>query len=676
MCRAGGRRCDRKWDDAHRERYNARRRVVRNTQKAQAASAVGDDEQTAYYKDLAHSARDAADHYDTLIRNHEETSATQGDAPEVDYRMGHTAPVDDGYSNPITRLTDGFFGDDVYEHPDWYGVADEETMQQLTTVRDDPQATVRVYRAVPHDHPEINSGDWVTLSRDYAEEHAFDLDAPGVDGEVVSMEVPATQVFTDGNDLAEYGYTGPSTPLGEAADEAASTSSLEQVREASRQWQAGLSDQEAEAFEVYGSVEHEGINAKLRAGQTLTGDEKTTVDAMDHALQRAPRTDQPSTLYRGIGFSETTRGELSGHHWVAQYCPEGSDVTFDSFTSTSTETTVAQQFSGAASDHTTSGVLFEIETTQSGYTGDSPESEVLLQRGSHFTVTSASEETTINGKPFHRVRLRETGSPTPRVVEQDHPLAARPSGPMELSFIRNPVSSTEHVSGAEFGQDIEPSGRYVTQSAGVVPDGWQSGTVTFQKPLHMDWGASGSYVEEDNWKQRLSAHYGGKTGKALSTAVRTDGYDAIVTHDKYGTSEIVDLTNVQPARGTARTSSSHWDRRKKYAPRDSRDFGKYLAVKHGISVDLTGGRDPNGYVTLHKIEVPEEQRGRGLGTKAMRELLAEADRNGWKLNLTPSNSFGGSVTRLKKFYRNLGFVPNKGHNKDFTTSEDFLRPPQ
>lgn len=360
MCRKGGRRCDAKWGEASRERYNARRRVTRNSEKAQAARDAGNEEKASYYDGLADSAQEAATRYDAMIQAHEAEQIDSGGAGAVrDYRVGHTAPVEDGYSKPITNLTDGFFGDDVYDHPDWYGTADDETMDQLKAVRDNPDATVRIYRAVPHGHQEINNGDWITLSRDYAETHSYDLEAESEDGTVVSMDVPASQVFTDGNDLAEYGYNGPDSPLA----------------------------------------------------------------------------------------------------------------------------------SGNKSEPSDGG--------------------------------------------------------------SGHPLASQDAEPMDLDFIRNPQSlAGNQAANHDFGQDVEPAGRYMNQGEGFTPEGWESGSVRFEKPLHMHWGETGLYTTEDNWKQRLSAHYGGKTGKALSRAVRDDGHDGIVTHNKYGTSEIVDLTHLSPRRSS------------------------------------------------------------------------------------------------------------------------------
>ncbi len=112
------------------------------------------------------------------------------------------------------------------------------------------------------------------------------------------------------------------------------------------------------------------------------------------------------------------------------------------------------------------------------------------------------------------------------------------------------AQKTQHF-GATYGQDIEPAGRYVvhghhgTQGSSVEPGGHRVHTthdeVHFKKPLVLKHGGTGG--EQGMWKRSLSDAYGGKTGKALSRAIAADGYDAIVTADKYGTSEIVDLTS-------------------------------------------------------------------------------------------------------------------------------------
>ena len=71
-----------------------------------------------------------------------------------------------------------------------------------------PETHVRVYRAVPPEHLEINRGGWATLSREYAHTHGY-VDGTD-DWPVVFADVPAKDVWTDGNDPSEYGYDGPS----------------------------------------------------------------------------------------------------------------------------------------------------------------------------------------------------------------------------------------------------------------------------------------------------------------------------------------------------------------------------------------------------------------------------------------------------------------------------------
>jgi hypothetical protein len=229
---------------------------------------------------------------------------------------------------------------------------------------------------------------------------------------------------------------------------------------------------------------------------------------------------------------------------------------------------------------------------------------------------------------------------------------------VELAWARRRTPAP--VAGSVFGQHIEPNGRYLSamEQGGSYPDDlYDTGTVTFQRPLRVPFG--GSYAEADNWKRALCARYGGKTGRALSNAVLDDGYDAIITSDKYGTSEIVDLTEMAQARA--------W-----VTPHQLQDA---LKSRHpGLQLDLS--RSPSGYVVVSRIVLPKGDREAGVGTRVMTDIMETADRNGWPLALTPSSDFGGAKGRLEQFYRRFGFVPNKGRAKDYETSESFLRPPR
>jgi len=109
--------------------------------------------------------------------------------------------------------------------------------------------------------------------------------------------------------------------------------------------------------------------------------------------------------------------------------------------------------------------------------------------------------------------------------------------PVQFEFLHNTESAPDM--GSQFGQDIEPAGRYLLEKdvSGPAPPNWETGEISFENPLVIEHG------DTRDWKKRLSATYEGKTGQELSDAVRADGHDGIVTIDSRAghTSEIVDL---------------------------------------------------------------------------------------------------------------------------------------
>lgn len=457
-------------------------------------------------------------------------------------------------------------------------------------------------------------------------------------------------------------------------------------------WRAGWSADEEQAWDDYGSILHADLNEHLRSGVALDVEERSLTERLDASLESAPRAEESYLTYRGISTLRTnSRGEDSGisaSGWVAANAAVGQSITFDGYSSTTLSAETAARFSGSRQEYVKEGVVFEIETTQGGFHGIGPEMEVTLARGTQMEVVSVSE-VELDEKVMPVVRMREVDPSADKDASRDekptfshHPLANGPDEAVEFRYLRNPVSSTTHlpVGDTTYGQDIEPAGRYMNEAdSDFVPDGWESGTVNFERPLRIEHGEN-----TREWKERLSAHYDGKVGKALSQAVRNDGYDAIITSDKYGTSESIDLTSY-----SARTSSAasakgaaprapkagSWDRRRKYTPKDSPAFGKALQERYGegVEVSLSGGADRDSYVSLSKIMIPKERRGEGLGKKIMADVVAEADRNGWSMSLTPDGEWGSSVTRLRKFYEGFGFVENKGRNKDYRTQGAMIR---
>lgn len=93
-----------------------------------------------------------------------------------------------------------------------------------------------------------------------------------------------------------------------------------------------------------------------------------------------------------------------------------------------------------------------------------------------------------------------------------------------------------------------------------------------------------------------------------------------------------------------------------------------------VDLDFYGDKD-KGY-TLSKIIVPKNSRKQGVGKAVMSELTQAADNEGAVIKLTPSKDFGATSTaRLKKFYKQFGFVENKGRYKDFSIKETMYRLP-
>jgi GNAT superfamily N-acetyltransferase len=71
------------------------------------------------------------------------------------------------------------------------------------------------------------------------------------------------------------------------------------------------------------------------------------------------------------------------------------------------------------------------------------------------------------------------------------------------------------------------------------------------------------------------------------------------------------------------------------------------------------------YVTLHKIEMIPEYKGHGYATEAMKQIIDYANGKDLIIILTPDSYKGSNVNRLIKWYKSLGFIMNKGKNKDF-----------
>lgn len=85
----------------------------------------------------------------------------------------------------------------------------------------------------------------------------------------------------------------------------------------------------------------------------------------------------------------------------------------------------------------------------------------------------------------------------------------------------------------------------------------------------------------------------------------------------------------------------------------------------------------HGPVEIDLVKTAENARSQGSARAAMQEFLEAADRKGLRVALTPEPVGPGStVARLTRFYKSLGFKPNSGRSRDFSTRATMLREPQ
>lgn len=159
-----------------------------------------------------------------------------GDMTDVSYRGSHTAPSNDGFAQPLGKAIGAIYPDDLATHPEYYAYHQyDDTPLGRAQARDEYKSAAfivkvqrheqakaegripatrmgpmtQVFRAVPktvkgNGEKLIQNGDWVTISKAYAIQHG----ESNLNGEfrVVSRYALAKHLYTDGNDLLEWGY--------------------------------------------------------------------------------------------------------------------------------------------------------------------------------------------------------------------------------------------------------------------------------------------------------------------------------------------------------------------------------------------------------------------------------------------------------------------------------------
>lgn len=163
----------------------------------EAARRKGYDDTESAYQGVGAWAAPGNPGYESDKARRDDWESSGSDVNLEDMALGYTPQPDDYFSHP-----------ERYSQNTPHGL---ESVKAINTAIDaikngEKEVKVKVYRAVPTSVKEgkLRNGDWVTPSKKYAEMHGTNR----LEGKyrIIEDEVPATQLWWDGNDANEFGF--------------------------------------------------------------------------------------------------------------------------------------------------------------------------------------------------------------------------------------------------------------------------------------------------------------------------------------------------------------------------------------------------------------------------------------------------------------------------------------
>lgn len=163
----------------------------------EAARRKGYDDTESAYQGVGAWAAPGNPGYESDKARRDDWESSGSDVNLEDIALGYTPQPDDYFSHP-----------ERYSQNSFHGL---ESVKAINTAIDaikngEKDVKVKVYRAVPTSVKEgkLRNGDWVTPSKKYAEMHGTNR----LEGKyrIIEDEVPATQLWWDGNDANEFGF--------------------------------------------------------------------------------------------------------------------------------------------------------------------------------------------------------------------------------------------------------------------------------------------------------------------------------------------------------------------------------------------------------------------------------------------------------------------------------------
>ena len=198
------------------------RNVMEAARKREEAEKEAERKRLEVFEQMSDEALDKA--YMEAVRNNDEqrmrdlvneAARRKGYQSTDEFRMSHRAPSydEDGTYKSLIDVANN--KDNIRDSLEEQFRMDrdhnrEESVaairQALQEIEQGKNPTVTIYRAVPKSLKEgsVRNGDWVTLSEAYAKQHG--RHALNGDYRIMKENVPAANLYWDGNDINEWGY--------------------------------------------------------------------------------------------------------------------------------------------------------------------------------------------------------------------------------------------------------------------------------------------------------------------------------------------------------------------------------------------------------------------------------------------------------------------------------------
>ena len=197
-------------------------------------------------------------------------------------------------------------------------------------------------------------------------------------------------------------------------------------------------------------------------------------------------------------------------------------------------------------------------------------------KGSRVADTFARSATTTSGtsSPLEGSLSKKSITPSDendkegKIFYQSTKGVLETSKPITINYFHN-TEKAPTIPGDEYAQSIEPSGEYMgedTTNAKYPIPGFEYGSVTFNNPLVLEFKSTG----HGGWKTDLSNLFGGKKKKALTSAIKKAGYDAVITVDEDG--NVREVVNI----GGKKDNVSYYQQRARIQGQTSFPDGKPL----------------------------------------------------------------------------------------------------